>query len=80
MSRGLVIGESLIDIVQDGRQVTGEHVGGRICGEPVNLERNDREGPDEIRFTGLGRNHLSTRRFHQGGAVRRKVRDDHRDA
>jgi hypothetical protein len=39
MSRGLVIGESLIDIVQDGRQVTGEHVGGSPLNVAVGLAR-----------------------------------------
>ncbi|HXO82238.1 MAG TPA: carbohydrate kinase, partial [Mycobacterium sp.] len=37
MSRGLVIGESLIDIVPDARQVTGEHVGGSPLNVAVGL-------------------------------------------
>jgi len=43
MSRGLVIGESLIDIVQDGRQVTGEHVGGSPLNVAVGLARLGRD-------------------------------------
>ena len=39
MSRGLVIGESLIDIVPDGQQVTGEHVGGSPLNVAVGLAR-----------------------------------------
>jgi fructokinase len=43
MSRGLVIGEALIDIVQDGHQVIGEHVGGRPLNVAVGLARLGRE-------------------------------------
>jgi fructokinase len=43
MSRGLVIGESLIDIVQEGRQVTGEHVGGSPLNVAVGLARLGRD-------------------------------------
>ena len=43
MSRGLVIGESLIDIVQDGQQVTGEHVGGSPLNVAVGLARLGRD-------------------------------------
>ncbi len=43
MTRGLVIGESLIDIVQDGRAVTGEHVGGSPLNVAVGLARLGRD-------------------------------------
>src|SRR6201992_2106051 len=43
MSRGLVIGESLIDIVPDARQVTGEHVGGSPLNVAVGLARLGRD-------------------------------------
>jgi fructokinase len=43
MSRGLVIGEALIDIVQDGQQVTGEHVGGSPLNVAVGLARLGRD-------------------------------------
>lgn len=43
MSRGLVIGEALIDIVQDGHQVIGEHVGGSPLNVAVGLARLDRD-------------------------------------
>ena len=39
MSRGLVIGEALIDIVQDGHRVAGEHVGGSPLNVAVGLAR-----------------------------------------
>ncbi|WP_292976708.1 carbohydrate kinase [Mycobacterium sp.] len=43
MSRGLVIGEALIDIVQDGHQVIGEHVGGSPLNVAVGLARLGRD-------------------------------------
>ena len=43
MSRGLVIGESLIDIVQEGREITGEHVGGSPLNVAVGLARLGRD-------------------------------------
>src|SRR6201985_209434 len=43
VSRGLVIGESLIDIVPDARQVTGEHVGGSPLNVAVGLARLGRD-------------------------------------
>lgn len=43
MSRGLVIGEALIDIVQDGRRVVGEHVGGSPLNVAVGLARLGRD-------------------------------------
>jgi fructokinase len=43
MSRGLVIGEALIDIVQDGHRVVGEHVGGSPLNVAVGLARLGRE-------------------------------------
>lgn len=43
MSRGLVIGEALIDIVQDGHQVIGEHVGGSPLNVAVGLGRLGRD-------------------------------------
>ncbi|HYY00725.1 MAG TPA: PfkB family carbohydrate kinase, partial [Mycobacterium sp.] len=43
MSRGLVIGESLIDIVQEDRQITGEHVGGSPLNVAVGLARLGRD-------------------------------------
>ncbi|HEY1840813.1 MAG TPA: carbohydrate kinase [Mycobacterium sp.] len=43
MSRGLVIGESLIDIVQDGQHVTCEHVGGSPLNVAVGLARLGRD-------------------------------------
>lgn len=39
MSRGLVIGEALIDIVQDGHRVVAEHVGGSPLNVAVGLAR-----------------------------------------
>ena len=43
MSRGLVIGEALIDIVQDGDRVVGEHVGGSPLNVAVGLARLGRD-------------------------------------
>ncbi len=43
MSRGLVIGESLIDIVQEGREIAGEHVGGSPLNVAVGLARLGRD-------------------------------------
>ena len=43
MSRGLVIGEALIDIVQDGHRVVGEHVGGSPLNVAVGLARLGRD-------------------------------------
>src|ERR1700749_140057 len=43
VSRGLVIGESLIDIVPDARQDTGEHVGGSPLNVAVGLARLGRD-------------------------------------
>jgi fructokinase len=43
MTRGLVIGESLVDIVEQGGQVTGEHVGGSPLNVAVGLARLGRE-------------------------------------
>jgi fructokinase len=43
MSRGLVIGEALIDIVQDGHQVIGEHVGGSPLNVAIGLARLGRD-------------------------------------
>jgi len=43
MSRGLVIGEALIDIVQDGHQVVAEHVGGSPLNVAVGLARLGRD-------------------------------------
>ena len=43
MSRGLVIGEALIDIVEDGHRVVGEHVGGSALNVAVGLARLGRE-------------------------------------
>jgi fructokinase len=43
MSRGLVIGEALIDIVQDGHHVVGEHVGGSPLNVAVGLARLGRD-------------------------------------
>jgi fructokinase len=43
MSRGLVIGEALIDIVQDGDRVVDEHVGGSPLNVAVGLARLGRE-------------------------------------
>ena len=43
MSRGLVIGEALIDIVQDGHRVAGEHVGGSPLNVAVGLARLGRD-------------------------------------
>src|ERR1700727_16721 len=43
MSRGLVIGESLIDVVQEGRQITAEHVGGSPLNVAVGLARLGRD-------------------------------------
>src|ERR1700677_5298103 len=43
MSRGLVIGESLIDILQNSRQVPGEHVGGSPLNVAVGLARLGRD-------------------------------------
>ena len=52
--RALVIGEALIDIVERGGRVTGEHVGGSPLNVAVGLARLGREvdflthiGPDE---------------------------------
>jgi fructokinase len=43
MTRGLVIGESLIDIVEQGGRVSGEHVGGSPLNVAVGLARLGRE-------------------------------------
>jgi fructokinase len=43
MTRGLVIGESLVDIVEQGGQVTGEHVGGSPLNVAVGLARLGRD-------------------------------------
>lgn len=43
MSRGLVIGEALIDIVQDGDRIVGEHVGGSPLNVAVGLARLGRD-------------------------------------
>ncbi len=43
MSRGLVIGEALIDIVQDGHHLVGEHVGGSPLNVAVGLARLGRD-------------------------------------
>jgi fructokinase len=43
MSRGLVIGEALIDVVQDGHQVIGEHVGGSPLNVAIGLARLGRD-------------------------------------
>ena len=43
MSRGLVIGEALIDIVQDGHRVVAEHVGGSPLNVAVGLARLGRD-------------------------------------
>jgi fructokinase len=43
MSRGLVIGEALIDIVQDGHHVVAEHVGGSPLNVAVGLARLGRD-------------------------------------
>ena len=43
MSRGLVIGEALIDVVQDGHQVVAEHVGGSPLNVAVGLARLGRD-------------------------------------
>jgi fructokinase len=43
VSRGLVIGEALIDIVADGHRVVGEHVGGSPLNVAVGLARLDRD-------------------------------------
>jgi fructokinase len=43
MTRGLVIGESLIDIVEQGGRMSGEHVGGSPLNVAVGLSRLGRE-------------------------------------
>jgi len=43
VSRGLVIGEALIDIVADGHRVVGEHVGGSPLNVAVGLARLGRD-------------------------------------
>ena len=43
MTRGLVIGESLIDIVEQGGRVSGEHVGGSPLNVAVGLARLGRD-------------------------------------
>ena len=43
MTRGLVIGESLIDIVEQGGRVSGEHVGGSPLNVAVGLARLSRD-------------------------------------
>jgi fructokinase len=43
MTRGLVIGESLVDVVEQGGQVTGEHVGGSPLNVAVGLARLGRD-------------------------------------
>ncbi|MBO0864018.1 MAG: carbohydrate kinase [Mycobacterium sp.] len=43
MSRGLVIGESLIDIVERDGQITGEHIGGSPLNVAVGLARLGRD-------------------------------------
>jgi fructokinase len=43
MTRGLVIGEALIDIVEEGQQVTAEHVGGSPLNVAVGLARLGRD-------------------------------------
>jgi fructokinase len=43
MTRGLVIGEALIDIVQDGHRIVGEHVGGSPLNVAVGLARLGRD-------------------------------------
>src|SRR5262245_28294147 len=42
-SRGLVIGEALIDIVERGGRVTGEHIGGSAVNVAVGLARLGRD-------------------------------------
>jgi len=43
VSRGLVIGEALIDIIEDGHRVVGEHVGGSPLNVAVGLGRLGRD-------------------------------------